>query len=215
MVWYSSWMYRLLRKVLELTRCRTSLRNWTPVSRPDDSSSGVERWRLRLESVQQTIKQGDKKTWIELSLTHVWTYSAHECNPTPGYSISPHGRDKKSGTIDIKRTTPIFEGIVVFLQCQWPTSKFCTFSGIWCKIGKGIWIRINDYGNTKTPSAEFIESPNHCICLFSMAAHDNWDPVNLELAKDIGLSVPFSFHCIRQAPTAYLEASTCTPNGSP
>jgi len=26
---------------------------------------------------------------------------------------------------------------------------------------------------------------------FSMAAHDNCDPVNLELAKEIGLSVPF------------------------
>jgi len=65
-------------------------------------------------------------------------------------------------------------------------------------------------GTPKHQVRNLLRAQTMAYAFFSMAAHDNCDPVNLELAKEIGLSVPSSFHCIRHAAIAYLEAFTCT-----
>jgi len=143
----------------------------------------------RKASNKQSNKMISKHNWHFHQ--HMRTHSAHEFNVQSYTVIPPPPWSWQEIRDNIKRPSPIHEWIIIFLQSKWPTSKFSTFSGVWGEVSERIWIQINNY------------------------APDNCDPVNLELAEEIGLSVSSSFHCIRHAPTANLEASTCTPNGSP
>jgi len=159
--WMKSPLIRLLRIMHE---CESTTNDSVEyISTPDELSSDVERWRLQPESIQQKYnKMISKHNWH--FHRRMRTHSAHEFNPTrlfyfPAWSWQEI-RD------NIKRPSLAFEWIIIFLQSKWPTSKFCTFGGVWGEVSERIWIRINNYRSTKIPSTKFVESPNNGIRLF-------------------------------------------------